>query len=210
MFHLQRCLLEPKAAYLMLLGCLVEHSFVRLCLFVQLASIRSFLAQVKRDALCITLECIQVLPQCFQPDLCFLDRRLQLLMLYLSIQELVHDVHNICETCNVPYLLKAILCGLRKLHLLEADLLQAIPLQLLNGIELPQPASRGIEGFVCCSQTHFVAPCIELRSAPVGLHPVLELALHHLTCFLAGLSLNIRISLQCIQLLLLCNPADIR
>mmetsp|Transcript_115290 Transcript_115290/g.333046 ORF Transcript_115290/g.333046 Transcript_115290/m.333046 type:complete len:268 (-) Transcript_115290:838-1641(-) len=92
---------------------------------------------IKRDALRVPLEGVQVLTQGLEAHLGVLDRALELLVLHVPVQELVHNVHHIREAGDLADLLEAVLGVLRALYLLKGNLLQRVPAQLLDRIELP-------------------------------------------------------------------------
>merc|ERR1719428_439605 len=86
-------------------------------------------------------------------------------MLYVAIQELVHNVHHVSETCDFPNFLEPILRCLRTFHLFKGNLLKAIPCQLLDGVEFSQPASRSLKSLICSLEGHLMSPALEISTS---------------------------------------------
>mmetsp|Transcript_38401 Transcript_38401/g.91743 ORF Transcript_38401/g.91743 Transcript_38401/m.91743 type:complete len:459 (+) Transcript_38401:293-1669(+) len=86
----------------------------------------------------------------------------QLLVLRITVQELVHNIHDVCQACDLPDPLKAILSGLTLLGLVEGQALQAVACKLLDGVDLPVAAGSRLEGFCGCLHGHLVAPVLEV------------------------------------------------
>mmetsp|Transcript_38399 Transcript_38399/g.91737 ORF Transcript_38399/g.91737 Transcript_38399/m.91737 type:complete len:231 (-) Transcript_38399:361-1053(-) len=146
--------------------------------------------RVEGDAVRVALEALELLPQVVQSDLRLLHGALQLLVLHVSVEELVHDVHHIRQARHLADLLKAILGVLGPFHLFKSHLLQAVPSKLLHRVELPEAARGGVEGLVGRVQRHLVAPAVEISPPSVGLLPLLELSIDGFQGGLAHVSLH--------------------
>mmetsp|Transcript_27022 Transcript_27022/g.48130 ORF Transcript_27022/g.48130 Transcript_27022/m.48130 type:complete len:244 (-) Transcript_27022:861-1592(-) len=105
--NLQGALLQPLATVLVLLEDQLQLTFILLDLHVDRAGPACRVC-VEGYAIGIALEPVELFPEVIQPDLSFLHRALELLVLHVSIQELVHDVHDICKTSDLADFLKAI------------------------------------------------------------------------------------------------------
>mmetsp|Transcript_81958 Transcript_81958/g.232039 ORF Transcript_81958/g.232039 Transcript_81958/m.232039 type:complete len:267 (+) Transcript_81958:671-1471(+) len=140
------------------------------------------------------------LPQAVQLQLRLADGSPELLLFHLSVEELVHNVHNICEACHFPNLLEAVLCLLAVFKLLEGNLLQAVASELLNRIDLPITPSRCLEGLVRCLHCHVIAPAFEVLTVPDVVLPEPRSGLEVLNCNIAQLALCFDLLLHCLEL----------
>mmetsp|Transcript_5984 Transcript_5984/g.14263 ORF Transcript_5984/g.14263 Transcript_5984/m.14263 type:complete len:316 (+) Transcript_5984:793-1740(+) len=127
-------------------------------------------------------------------------------MLDVSIQKLVHNIHDIRQPCDLTDLLKSVFGGLALLHLFIDNLLKAIPGKLLDSPKLSEPTGRSIESFICCLQSNLVSPPLKIVSSPnCTLHRSNGI-LHFLQRFIAQILLGPHLVLEDIQQLLGLDP----
>mmetsp|Transcript_75780 Transcript_75780/g.211751 ORF Transcript_75780/g.211751 Transcript_75780/m.211751 type:complete len:428 (+) Transcript_75780:156-1439(+) len=206
--HLQRGALEAAAGGLVLLHGLLELPLRLLSGLEDLAAHAARL--VEGDALRLPLDGLELLPERLQVHLGVLHGALELLVLVVPVQELVHDVHDVREASHLADFLEPVLGLLRMLHLLYGGLLQLVARQLLYSTELPKPAGRVVERLVRGSEGHLFPPLVEAGSALVGGLPALELSAHHLAGLRKSLPLLIHVDLEGFQLVLLDHPVLLR
>mmetsp|Transcript_127617 Transcript_127617/g.330817 ORF Transcript_127617/g.330817 Transcript_127617/m.330817 type:complete len:284 (+) Transcript_127617:877-1728(+) len=120
-------------------------------------------------------------------------------MLDVAVQELVHDVHDVCEARDLTDLLEAVLGVLRPLDLLEGDFLEAVPRELLDGVKLPQSACGGVERLIGRIQSDFVTPFLETDAALFRVHLGLECGQHVPVRLLADVALVLDVLLEDVQ-----------
>merc|ERR1740138_563763 len=83
-------------------------------------------------------------------------------MLCVAIEKLVHDVHDVCESCHFPNLLKTIFRRLALLCLFKCELLKAVACELLDGVDLPVASGRTFESFRGSLQSNFISPTLKV------------------------------------------------
>mmetsp|Transcript_55820 Transcript_55820/g.122282 ORF Transcript_55820/g.122282 Transcript_55820/m.122282 type:complete len:252 (-) Transcript_55820:421-1176(-) len=157
---------------------------------------------IKSHPVRVTPEPLKLLPQLLQLPLRLLHRILQLLVLRITIQELMHDVHDIGQPGDFTDFLKTVLSFLRFLDLFVNYLLQAVPCQLLHRPQFPQAPSRCIEGFIRRFQGDLMPPSLEIVAASNRrLHGV-NGVLHFSESIVAQLALVMDLVVQLLQLVL--------
>mmetsp|Transcript_11197 Transcript_11197/g.20406 ORF Transcript_11197/g.20406 Transcript_11197/m.20406 type:complete len:323 (-) Transcript_11197:374-1342(-) len=200
MFNLQCALLQSLSSLLMCLKDLLQLSLMLLNLHVY-GTVPCSSISIEGEAIRVLLKPLVLFTQCFQSLLSLLCRTLKLFMFNISVEELVHNVHDISKTSDIANVLEAILCCLGPLYLLISDLLQAVASQLFNCVQFAQPSSRCIEGLICSIKCNLMAPLLEPFAALFRSYLGFNCNLHALLCTLARTAFNFNFLLHVIELL---------